>query len=501
MLDFSKTGPASPIYPRAMRATPPFVLAVVVVATAAASSAAQERATPKFLHPCKGGVLARGALCGSYEVFEDRAAKKGRRIRLNIVVLEATGERVADPIFFIAGGPGQAATTIAPGLARSWMRRNRDIVLVDQRGTGKSNPLHVRLPGSADDPRGYMRNMFDVEVFARARRELEKRADLTKYTTPIAADDLNEVRQALGYDKINLVGASYGTRASLVYIRRHPETVRSAILTGLAPIAFKNPLFHARAAQVGFEVLVAECKADPRYAIYHDLDVELKTVLERLEKSPARVPIKHPRTGEDVAVTLTRDRFAEAIRVLMYYMGGNRTVPLVIHRAFNGDFTSVVENCIRRNGGLRSALAFGMLMSVVGSEDIPRIQEEEIEPATAGTFLGSARVRQQMAAARIWPKGDVPDNYGDPVSGDTPILFISGTHDPVTPPRWGVEAARHFPNSLHIIVPAAHGTSARRIEQLKREFLAAGTVKNLDTSFVEDLKLPPLRLPKKRVIR
>ncbi len=474
---------------------------LVALTALTATVAAQERAIPKFLHPCKGGALAKGVLCGSYEVFEDRVAKKGRKIGLNIIVLQATGEREPDPVFFIAGGPGQAATTIARNPARFWMRRNRDIVLVDQRGTGRSNPLHVRLPGSADDPQGYMRNMFDVEVFAKARKELEKRADLTKYTTPIAADDLNEIRQALGYDKINLVGASYGTRASLVYIRRHPKTVRSAILTGLAPIAFKNPLFHAKAAQVGFEVLVAECKANPNYKVYHNLDVELKTVLERLEKAPAKVPIKHPRTGKDVTVILTRDRFAEAVRVLMYYMGGNRTVPLVIHRAFLGDFTTFAEDCICRNGGLRSALAFGMLMSVVGSEDIPRIREEEIKRETAGTFLGPARVRQQMAVAKVWPKGDVPDNYGDPVSGDMPILFISGTHDPVTPPSWGTEAARHFPNSLHIIVPAAHGTSARRIEQLKREFLAAGSAKGLDTSFVKELKLPPLQLPKKRVVR
>lgn len=475
----------------------PAALIVLTCALAAQDSTSQ-RVTPTFLKPCLGRGLGDGAVCGKYEVFEDRATRKGRKIALNVVVLRATGPNPRpDPVFFIAGGPGGSATRSARGLSRSWMRRDRDIVLIDQRGAGNSNPLHVQLPGDDSNLQGFLDPIWNTAVFERARKKLEKIADLTKYTTCIAADDLNELRIALGYDMINLVGGSYGTRASLVYIRRHPKTVRTAILTGVAPIAFKNPLYHAKAAQEGFDALVAECNADARYKVYHDLDKKLATILDRLRKTPASVTVQHPRSGNEAEVKLTANAFAEALRVMMYYMGGNRRVPLMLHRAHAGDYRPFAQLGLQGNYGLRGQLAFGMLMSVVGTEDIPRIDETEIVKQTAGTFLGDARVRGQSAVAKIWPRGEVPANYGDPVRGDMPVLFISGTHDPVTPPRWGADAARHFPNGLHLVVPAAHGTNDPEIEKFKRRFLNKASLEGLDTSFVEKLKLPRLPLPKR----
>ena len=142
-----------------------------------------------------GGKVLRGG----YEVWENRATKQGRRITLNLVVLLATGaDPRPDPIFWLAGGPGGAATQRAGGLARSWMRRERDIVLVDQRGTGRSNPLHVALPGNDRNLQGYLDPLFQVAPFRAARDRLAKKADLTQYTKPIAADDHDEISAALG---------------------------------------------------------------------------------------------------------------------------------------------------------------------------------------------------------------------------------------------------------------------------------------------------------------
>src|SRR5688572_3960416 len=191
--------------------------------------------TPKpslELKTCQVRGIKGDAKCGTLEVFENRATRKGRKIPINVVVLPATGaKREPDALFYFAGGPGSAATEDAPGfvdiLAR--IREHRDLVFVDQRGTGQSNPLNCNLFNPAD-PQSFFGSFFPVDDVRKCREQLEPKADLTLYTTEIAMDDLDEVRAALGYEQINLYGASYGTRAALVYLRQHPKHVRTAML-------------------------------------------------------------------------------------------------------------------------------------------------------------------------------------------------------------------------------------------------------------------------------
>lgn len=439
-------------------------------------------------------------LHGTFEVFENRAAGAGRTIKLYLMVLKATGpDREPDPVFWLHGGPGAAATNNAGGYARSWMRAKRDIVLVDQRGTGRSNPLQVSLPGSDDNLQGYLDPIFQPEPFRAALKELSRRADLTQYTTLVAMDDLNEVRAALGYETINVTGGSYGTRAALVYLRRHPETVRTVILNGVAPIAFTNPLFHAAAAQEGLERVFEEIAENSTYRrAFPDLPRKFKATLARLEKAPVDVEISHPATAERVTVRLTRAAFAEALRIMLYYTGTNRQVPYLLQRAAVGDFEPFAQLGVESNRRIRGIINFGMLMCVTGSEDIPRIDQRSIPRLTARTFLGDDRVRQQSAVAAIWPRGDVPPEYGEPVRSKAPVLVLSGTHDPVTPPRFGAEAAKHLTNSLHLVVPGAHGVGGRVIDRIMGDFLEKASVKGLDTSGIDTIRLPPLKMPERK---
>ncbi len=168
----------------------------------------------------------------------------------------------------------------------------------------------------------------------------------------------------------------------------------------------------------------------------------------------------------------------------------------MLMRAYAGDYRELAQAALRQNRGARGNIAWGMLMCVTGSEDISRIDDAEVSEACAGTFLGETRIRSQMAVAAIWPSGRVPREFGEPVSVDIPVLLFSGTHDPSTAPEWGAEAARHLPNSLHVVVPSGHGVSGPEIERLDRAFLDRGSVEQLDLSEVKGLKLPPLALPK-----
>jgi len=433
---------------------------------------------------------------GSYAVFEDRGANSGRMIHLDLVILHATGQNPSpDPLFYLAGGPGQASVELSDAYVESWIRRKRDIVFVNVRGTGGDNNLQCEIYGGDENIQGYLENTFDVDEFQTCLEDLQKRFDLSKYSTPATVDDLNDVREALGYKKINLMGTSGGTRTSLVYMRRHPETVRSAILIGVAPPAIKNPLYHSWGAQHALDLLFKECSEDRECReAFPNLEEEFWTVLERLEEGPVRVEIAHLFTGEAIEVRLPLHAFTETIRSMMYSVRLSRRIPLYIHQAFLGNFRPIAEIAVRMERGIRLGNSLGLLLCVTCSEDVARIRPDEIARETKGSYRKDIRVRSQMAVCNIWPKTELPENYADPVRVDIPVLLFSGTMDPVTPPRWGEEAARHLPNSFHVVVPGAHGSYGDCTDSIMREFLEKGSAKGIDTSCVRSMTLPPFRI-------
>ncbi|RMH17046.1 MAG: alpha/beta hydrolase, partial [Acidobacteria bacterium] len=436
-------------------------------------------------------------LCGTLEVLEDRNARAGRRIPLRIAVLPATGEPEApDPIVLLAGGPGQAATTFAPFVADSPLRRHRDVLLVDQRGTGGSNPLQCELPGDGDNLQGYLSGPFPpAEAFRSCRQQLAAKADLRHYSSVAAAHDLDQVRAALGYREINVMGGSYGTRAALVYMREYPERVRTAVLNGVAPIAFENPLFHARGAQRALDAIFAECRADDACRrAFGDPAEDFRAVVEQLRRQPAKVTISHPESGAPVTLELDEATFYEGLRVFMYGTGGTRRVPLILDRAAGGHYEPLLEAALGSTRAIQEILHWGMLLSVTCAEDVDRISEEEIARETAGTFLGDRRIRAQQAACRGWPRSCLPTYWAEPVAVGVPTLILSGTLDPVTPPEWGEKAARHLPNSLHLVVPGAHGVGGDCIDGVVARFLERGAVEGLDAGCTEAMELPPFVL-------
>lgn len=464
------------------------------------SQAASANSTRLTLVPCRLDGLDEEVRCGTYEVYEDRNARKGRKIALRLAVLPALNPQPApDPLFFLAGGPGQAATESAEFVAKVFakVRRDRDIVLVDQRGTGGSNPLNCELPGNEQDQQGYLSEFLPVNAVQACLQRLESRANLAFYTTPLAMDDLDEVRAALGYENINLYGTSYGTRAALVYMRRYPGRVRSAILKGVLPTNFKMPLYYSRGAQQALNRLFDDCAADKACrAAFPQLRREFQAVLERLERQPATAEIRHPKTGNPVKLTLARDVFVETLRNMLYSPSSASQIPLLIHQAFENDFAPFVTQSIKINRALRE-ISLGAFLCVTCSEDVPLIEQKEIVQEVQGNFLGDYRIEQQVQACKNWPRGWLPEGYSRPVRSNVPVLLISGLLDPATPPRWGEEAARYLPNSLHVVIRnGSHSYSGLSpcVDNLMAEFISKGSVKGLDTSCVERIERPPYAL-------
>jgi pimeloyl-ACP methyl ester carboxylesterase len=427
---------------------------------------------------------------GTFAVPEDRASGRGRLIRLAVVVLRARSATPRpDPVFVFAGGPGADATQSLRGYLNSWQQQDRDIVLVSQRGTGGDNRLGCSFAVDDDNVQGYLDPLFRDDVFKPCLEELKRKFDLAKYSTFAAADDYDEVRQALGYDRINVTGGSYGTRMALVYMRQHAATVRTAILNGVVPLANKNPLYHAANFDLAVRALIGECAADADCrAAVPNLDAEFRAVLARLDARPAMASVTHPVSKARVAVTLSKTAFLEALRVVMYSGARNRQVPMLVHRAFEGDFDAFAEVGLSSERGLRRALALGQLLSVTCAEDVDRITEQEIATIAGATLAGDGRVRDQKKMCAFWPRSAVPKDHGDPVGVNVPTLLLSGTLDPVTPPRWGDEAASHLPRSLHLVVPGAHGVGGPCLTGIERRFLDSGTVERLDVSCAADLR-------------
>ena len=456
----------------------------------AADTAEPKTAAPQ-LQPCKVEGVEGEARCGVHAVWEDREARRGRKIDLHVVVLPAVGpERAPAPIFYLPGGPGEGATAIAGELA-GWteLRQRHDLVFVDQRGTGSSNPLACDLFANAT-AQEIADHLFPPDRIRQCREELEKRADLRLYTTSISADDLDEVRAWLGYEKINLLSGSYGTKLAHVYIRRHGGRVRSAVLDGVVPLDDPAPLLYARVGQRAVDLLLGECLADEAcHQAFPRVREELTAVLERIDRG-VTVRITDPRIQKEVEVRPNRGLVAEGIRYLLYSQAA-RQVPLWIHQAYEGDLAPLVTAALGRRVSIPDGIAVGLFLSVTCAEEVPFIDPAAVPRETAGTMLGDFRIREQQQACALWPRGQVPAQDRENVRSDVPVLLISGERDPVTPPEFGERVAAGLSRSLHVVRPRGnHGAGGACIEGLEAAFFERGSAAGLDLSCVREAKKP-----------
>lgn len=457
-----------------------------------------------MLDVCRPEGAQEDMLCGTLEVWEDRTAQAGRKIGLNVVVVPARTDAPApDPIVLVAGGPGDGVTgaaAFAPQFAGDLLAR-RDLLLVDQRGTGKSNGLFCDFGITEENPQPAYDSMFPIEGVKRCREELEARADLTKYTTSIAADDLEEVRTRLGYGPMNLDGGSYGTRFVQEFLRRHPTSVRAAVMTGVTSMDHRMPLNHALDGQRSIDLLLALCEEDEACAAaYPDLRRELWQVLDRLDREPGRATLDNPlNPGQEITLEVGRGMFAEALRSLLYTVTGSTELPFIVHRAHQGDFAPFFKTTVPWRVFVEKELANGLYLSITCGEDVVRFTEEEAALHDAGTAVGSFRTDAQKGACAAWPTAPVPEGFNRPVETDRPVLILVGELDPVTPPRYGREAAKHMANSLLVEVPRGHHgfdalSNQECLDGILDRFLETASVEGIDTSCVRTMKRPPFVL-------
>lgn len=482
-----------------MRPTLPCVLAMTLSLGALAAHGAPP-AQKLELGPCKVPGLPDDARCGTYEVFENRAAKSGRKIPLRVAVIPAnTPQKERDAIAYFAGGPGGSAVqegSWVVDVLRHSGPQTRDVLLVDLRGTGGSDSLDCPEMVGMEGVQGFLDHFAPVEAVRACRERLGRTRDLSQYTTENSVDDVDEVRTALGYDRVNLVGGSYGTRSELIFMRRHPSSVRTASLFRVVANDATTPLQFARITQNALDGLIAECAGDAEcHKAFPRLREEVAEILARTGKEPVRVDVTDPKTGKPFPLRLSRFGLAQTLRYMLYSTDSAARLPLFVHLAAQGDFKPLAEFA-RNQGGLEAP---GYFLSVTCAEDVAFIREQDIAPAVAGTFLGDNRVREQQAACKAWNGAKLGPGFQAPTVSDAPTLIVSGERDPATPASDGEKTVRNLRNGIHLVVTdGTHSNNGMKGQDCEIDIMVkmieSGKTEGLDTSCIARMERPAFAL-------
>ncbi len=450
--------------------------------------------TPCSLNSASGQSVK--AHCGHLEVAENPALPGTRSLELALALVTATGLAEADPVVMLAGGPGQSALESYPEVQGAFgeVLRNRHVLLLDARGTGSSNPLHCDME-SADAlfaANGEATAEAARLYAAQCRDALAERADLRFYTTTDHVRDLEQLRSALGVERLNLLGISYGTRVAQQYAATHPAKTRTLILDSVVPNTLVLGQEHARNLEQVLDRQFQRCQQDPACKDeLGDPRAQLAQIREDLgDRAPEAVRYRDPVSGEWREEVPRFDHLAILLRLYAYQPAMAASLPLLLHEAAQGQYQSMLAQARMVSQDLGQSLAMGMSLSVTCSEDAKELQPD---PRDEGTVLGPEFVSQTRAMCAEWPTGKLPAHFRRPLSGGIPVLALSGEFDPVTPPRYGDAVVAELTNARHLVLPG-QGHSVMAVgctPRLAAQFLESADAGQLDASCLEQLIAPP----------
>lgn len=376
----------------------------------------------------------------------------GPEITLRVAVVPALNlVPEPDPLVPLAGGPGQGAVQFYSAYAAAFepVRRNRDILLVDQRGTGES----ARMDCPVDDQilEGNYSTEVTIDFTETCLEQLPH--DPTYFTTSVAVTDLEAVREALGYSALNLYGVSYGTRVAQHYARRYPASTRTIILDGVAPPQISLGPEIATESQKAVDRILSRCAGDEACnERFPDIQAQFAALVEKLRDDAVTVAVPHPSTGRVEEISFGIAEFAGAIRLLAYHPNSIALLPLLVNEATNGNFVPLASQYQMTAVALADMLALGMHNAVMCNEDAPFYDKTTIDyDALAASYMGVFQLEAIEAMCSVWPAGPVDSEFKVPLETDTPTLLLSGDADPITPPRYADLAAVDLGNAIHLI--------------------------------------------------
>ncbi len=436
-----------------------------------------------------------GATCYTLHVAENPDAPSAKLLPLYITRLSALQSTQKPPVFFIAGGPGQAASDLLPLFRQTFsdLLIDHDFVFVDQRGTGHSAPLNCDtdlLPLASLTPEALEKHA--LQTMKQCIQETE--ADFRYYTTPYAVADLHHAREALGYTHIFLWGGSYGTRVVLDYMRRHGDTVSGAILDGLAPVSIQLPTFAERDGSHALAALLQLCEdARPCRQAFPQLATRWRQHLTALAENPVTVQLEHPRTQKNHTVYIDDRVLSAWVRLILYSRDIEPILPLALHRASEGDYSLLFSVFSVGLDDMSKGISELMQSAVLCAEDARHAQLQPIEVHNDADLLRMPTRAGFDATCAQFPASELALDYFAPVKSHVPSLLLSGKLDPVTPPLWGEKVQQHLSRSQHLVIDSGHHIVSRLgcVPDIISRFVEAPqTIGNIDTECTAHIAAP-----------
>lgn len=434
--------------------------------------------------------LVASSRCAVFRTPENPDEPGGRQIDLQVMIVPAIRPLPEpDPFVILVGGPGQAATVdalqVVPAFER--IRRDRDILLVDQRGTGRLSPFDCEF---GDDESLQAESELLLEAQTRLLQACldSIEADPRYYTTDIAVRDLDAIRDWLGYSALNLWGASYGTRVALTYLKYFPDTTRTVVIDGVAPPGVL-PLEAARDGKRALQQVLDLCREEAACAAaFPQLQAHYEELRARYAE-PVHVDLRDPNDGTVTDIPLRTAYIEGMLFQMLYSREATRLIPLFIEQLYAGNLQPLTW-VNDTSAGINVAMHY----SVICSEDVPLLSDAELAAAATqdDVLVYDFLVLPRIEGCKLWPSRALPGDFFTPVTSDKPVLIFSGTQDPVTPRRWGERIAQTLPNSLHLVASGVgHGVFAYGCAaDLIGEFVASATLPHA-TDCIERLATRP----------
>jgi len=434
------------------------------------------------------GSSSMAARCGTLTRPLDPAGAVAGEIELRIAVVPALNLLPEpDPLVPIAGGPGQGSVQFYAAYSGAFedVRRNRDILLIDQRGTGESASMDCEFDDDMIDGEYSIEQTVEYTRLCLEQLPYDPRF----FTTSIAVSDMEAVREALGYPSLNLYGVSYGTRVAQHFARRYPDSTRTVIIDGVVPPQLTLGPEIATESQRAVDRILSRCADDEACnAHFPNVAADFARVVAELREAPVSISVPNPSTGRPEDVRFGSAEFAAAIRLLAYHPNSIALMPLLIHEAGQGNYVPLGSQYLMTMIAIMDALSLGMHNAVMCTEDVPFYDKAHIDyDSLAASYMGTFQLDALEAICSVWPSGALDDEFKLPLATDLPVLLLSGDADPITPPRYAELAAVDLTNATHLIGKnQGHGQiGVGCMPQLVADFIDSADPASLDTGCME----------------
>lgn len=432
--------------------------------------------------------------CARVPVALNPDQPRGEQIALHVMRYAARYQAdQREPVFLLAGGPGQGGSDVFPALLRQFdaLRAHHPLIIVDQRGTGRSTRPQCEMEESRE-----LVPPSREEILRQTRRCLETvDLDVRYFTTREAVMDLDAVRQALGVEKISLYGGSYGTRLATGYMHAFPQHLQRVILDGVVPVDEPLGVHHAVNLQRVLDRMARQCEqTDACRKQWPELAAHMAALPDRAEQQGGMLRLRHPRSGEWTTLPLSRSLPQITLRMYAYQGSQLALLPWMIEQAWAGDWQPLAAQGLMLSEQLGESIAVIMQNSILCTEDWPFMAAMPVD--NRGTVLGDSLMEQIEAICSVWPRGQRIAGVRQPLKTSVPTLLLSGQWDPVTPPAFGERLQQQIPNSRHLVAPGQGHLVilGRCMGRIAGDFIDGTALDALDTGCLERLRPPRLFL-------